>query len=134
MDKNRLACSIQGLPHVGASCNFLYYLMFLCYCIIEIYSPTGRKRSGSPRDRLEYRAERLGLAERSLSHGREASLAGHGSSSSRSRDPRVDERVRRVSPEQLSRDRYRCDLSFAGFFGVVKMIELFSFVFGDVGD
>ena len=69
---------------------------------------TGRKRSGSPRDRLEYRAERLGLAERSLSHGREASLAGHGSSSSRSRDPRVDERVRRVSPEQLTRDRYRC--------------------------
>ena len=39
MDKNRLACSIQGLPHVGASCNFLYYLMFLCYCVIEIYSP-----------------------------------------------------------------------------------------------
>ncbi|XP_050690945.1 serine/arginine repetitive matrix protein 2-like, partial [Eriocheir sinensis] len=65
-----------------------------------------RKRSGSPRDRLEYRTDRLGLAERSLSHGREATLAVHSTSSSRTRDPRVDERVRRVSPEQLSRDRY----------------------------
>lgn len=70
-------------------------------------SPPGRKRSGSPRDRLEYRTDRLGLAERSLSHSREATLAAHASSSSRSRDPRVEERVRRVSPEQLSRDRYR---------------------------
>lgn len=33
-------------------------------------------------------------------------MVGHGSSSSRSRDPRVDERVRRASPEQMSRDRY----------------------------
>ncbi|KAK4327878.1 hypothetical protein Pmani_001685 [Petrolisthes manimaculis] len=71
-----------------------------------------RKRSGSPRDRLDYRSDRMALAERSLSHTRDPSaMVPHGapsSSSSRAaRDPRIDERVRRVSPEQLTRDRYR---------------------------
>lgn len=68
----------------------------------------GRKRSGSPRDRLDYRSDRIGMPERSLSHGRDASIVAHtGGSSSRSRDPRIDERVRRISPEQLGRERYR---------------------------
>nr|XP_045611616.1 zinc finger CCCH domain-containing protein 13-like isoform X1 [Procambarus clarkii]XP_045611617.1 zinc finger CCCH domain-containing protein 13-like isoform X1 [Procambarus clarkii]XP_045611618.1 zinc finger CCCH domain-containing protein 13-like isoform X1 [Procambarus clarkii]XP_045611619.1 zinc finger CCCH domain-containing protein 13-like isoform X1 [Procambarus clarkii] len=66
-----------------------------------------RKRSGSPRDRLEYRSDRIGLPERSLSHGRDANMVSHAASSSRTRDPRVDERARRISPEQIGRDRYR---------------------------
>lgn len=54
----------------------------------------------------------MALTERSLSHTRDPSaMTPHGapsSSSSRAaRDPRIDERVRRVSPEQLTRDRYR---------------------------
>ncbi|XP_042211758.1 serine/arginine repetitive matrix protein 2-like isoform X2 [Homarus americanus] len=66
-----------------------------------------RKRSGSPRDRLDYRSDRMGLPERALSHGRDASIVSHAGSSSRNRDPRVDERVRRISPEQMGRERFR---------------------------
>lgn len=64
-----------------------------------------RKRSHSPRERVEYRDNRMAVPERSLSHGRDPSLGSH-AGSSRSRDPRVDDRMRRMSPEQLGRDRY----------------------------
>ncbi|XP_071519381.1 uncharacterized protein [Panulirus ornatus] len=70
-------------------------------------SKRSRKRSGSPRDRLDYRSDRIGMPERSLSHGRDAGVVTHTGSSSRSRDPRIDERARRISPEQLGRERYR---------------------------
>ncbi|KAK8729515.1 hypothetical protein OTU49_008516 [Cherax quadricarinatus] len=66
-----------------------------------------RKRSGSPRDRLDYRSDRIGIPERSLSHGRDTNIVQHVGSSSRGRDPRVEERARRLSPEQIGRDRYR---------------------------
>lgn len=48
----------------------------------------------------------MAVPERSLSHGRDPSLGSH-AGSSRGRDPRVDDRMRRMSPEQLGRDRYR---------------------------
>ncbi|XP_063610624.1 zinc finger CCCH domain-containing protein 13-like [Penaeus indicus] len=64
-----------------------------------------RKRSHSPRERVEYRDNRMAVPERSLSHGRDPSLGSH-AGSSRGRDPRVDDRMRRMSPEQIGRDRY----------------------------
>ena len=69
----------------------------------------GRKRSGSPRDRLDYRGDRMGPPERSLSHGRDPSIGQRAGSSSRNRDPRIDDRMRRISPEQMPRERYRLD-------------------------
>lgn len=62
----------------------------------------GHKRSTSPRDRHDYHGRTV---ERSLSHGRDSSL---GPSSSRPRDPRIDERLKR-SPELIGRDRYGSD-------------------------
>ncbi|XP_066952583.1 fl(2)d-associated complex component-like isoform X3 [Macrobrachium rosenbergii] len=68
-----------------------------------------RKRSGSPRERLDYRGDRIGHPERSLSHGRDPNMGSRAGSSSRNRDPRIDERMRRISPEQIARERYRAD-------------------------
>ncbi|XP_064093299.1 zinc finger CCCH domain-containing protein 13-like isoform X1 [Macrobrachium nipponense] len=65
-----------------------------------------RKRSGSPRERLDYRGDRIGHPERSLSHGRDPNMGSRAGSSSRNRDPRIDERMRRISPEQIARERY----------------------------
>ena len=61
----------------------------------------------TPRDRFDYRGDRVAVSERSLSHGRDTSLTS--TSSSRLRDPRTDDRMRRVgSPgEGIPRDRYR---------------------------
>ena len=72
----------------------------------------GRKRSLTPRDRLDYRGDRTSTSERSLSHGRDGSLTCM--SSSRLRDPRTDDRMRRLtSPtDNMPRDRYRLVLFF----------------------